>query len=227
MLLNSSRCTAVVTGLLLLTGSTIAVAAATACLPPPSVTQAKKPLATDTTFLIVPGQRVGKITKQTDRKALTALFGANNLEDFIDRAPEGQGNTPTTSVKINGTHSLDVVWQDATRQKVISVRTYDPKWHTADGLAVNMSIADLQKKFGKFSFYGFGWDYGGLVITGNPTLDQYRQKSGINFTMAATSRLCQQFTTDCRAVSGDIEISSDNPRLARLQAHIGELSVRL
>jgi hypothetical protein len=179
-------------------------------------------------FLIVPGQSVGKITKQTDRQGLVTIFGAANVEDFIQFGPEGIGEFPATRVKIGGKESLRVVWQDDTRRRLESIAIYDARWHLADGLAVDMTVAALQEKFGKFEFYGFGWDYGGTVISeNNPKLDKYRKSTGVNFRLAVPSDRCQQFSADCRSVSGDSTFASDNPRLKSLKPRIEVVYVRL
>jgi hypothetical protein len=179
-------------------------------------------------FLIVPGQSVGKITKQTDRQGLVTIFGAANVEDFIQFGPEGIGEFPATRVKIGGKESLRVVWQDDTRRRLESIAIYDARWHLADGLAVDMTVAALQEKFGKFEFYGFGWDYGGTVISeNNPKLDKYRKLTGVNFRLAVPSDRCQQFSADCRSVSGDSTFASDNPRLKSLMPRIEVLYVQL
>jgi hypothetical protein len=190
-------------------------------------TQKSPPAIIDSAFLIVPRHRVGKITKQTNQQELIALFGKVNLKDFIAHGAEGQGNYPATEVNIGGQHSLDILWQDSTHQKVSKFQIYDPRWHTVDGLAVNTSVTFLQQKFGKFSFFGFEWDYGGLIVMGNPKLDQYRKKTGVDFTMAATDSLCQKYTKDCEAVMGDIKVSSASPHLVPLKVHISLLTVEL
>jgi hypothetical protein len=92
---------------------------------------------------------------------------------------------------------------------------------------VDMTVAALEKKFGKFSFYGFGWDYGGLVIgDSNAKLAQYRQSTKISFTLGVPDGRCQQFQEDCRSVSGDATFASDNPRLKSLMPRIEVLYVR-
>ncbi len=179
-------------------------------------------------FLIVPGKRVGKITKQTDRQGLVTIFGAANVEDFMEQGREGIGEAPATRVKIGGKESLRVIWKDDTRKQMGSIAIYDARWHLADGLAVDMTVAALQAKFGKFEFYGFGWDYGGTVISeNNPKLDKYRKSTGVNFMLGVPSGLCQQFSADCRSVSGDSTFGSDNPRLKSLMPRIEVLYVRL
>jgi hypothetical protein len=223
-----------ITGLFLLSGIAFSTQAGIAQAPPKTAPIVQKPILqnpklpiVNTAFLIVPQQSVGKINKQTNRQQLATIFGKKNVEDFTERGPEGQGNVPATRVTIDGIHSLDVLWQDDTRQKISGIEIYDSRWHTADGLTVNTPIAALQKKFGKFSFYGFSWDYGGLVNTGNAKLDQYRQKTGISFTLDVSGALCQKFSDDCHAVSGDSTFASDNPHLVPLKAHISILHVRL
>ncbi len=192
----------------------------------PAIAPAPKPVEQDA-FLIVPGKSVGKILPQTDRQGLVTMFGAANVEDFIDRAPEGMGKTPATLVKIGGKESLRVLWQDEARRKIGSIQTNDSRWHLADGLAVGMTVAALQAQFGKFEFYGFGWDYGGTVISeNNPKLDKYRQSLGVNFTLGVPSGICQQFQADCRSVSGDATFASDDSRLKSLKPRIEVLYVR-
>jgi hypothetical protein len=246
MLLHRSLVTAAVSSLLLLSGCaipTIAQAAvpkvapkpiAPAAKPPakPPVKPSAKPVAQPpaidkAAFLIVPGKSVGKITKQIDRQQLATIFGKQNVEDFIEGGPEGQAKLPASRVKIDGKHSLDVIWADDAKTSLNYIAIVDSRWYTADGLTVNAGVAALQRKFGKFSFYGFGWDYGGLLNRGNDKLDQYREATGVNFMMHVSPNLCQQFPTDCRAVSGDKTFASDNPLLLKLKAHIGVLYVHL
>jgi Bacterial SH3 domain len=192
----------------------------------PAIAPAPKPAAQDA-FLIVPGKSVGKITPQTDRAGLVTIFGAANVEDFIEQGPEGIGEAPATRVKIGGKESLRVIWKDDTRKQIASSAIFDARWHLADGLAVDMTVAALQEKFGKFEFYGFGWDYGGTVISeNNPKLDKYRKSTGVNFMLGVPSGRCQQFSADCRSVSGDATFGSDNPRLASLKPRIEVLYVR-
>jgi hypothetical protein len=226
MLFHQSVTIATITGLLLLAGGSYpnAIAGSPALVNRPPIA---KP-ADKTAFLIVPGKSVGKITAQTDRQGLVTIFGKSNVEDFIEHGPEGIGEFPATRIKISGKESLRITWQDDARKKIGSIAIYDARWHLADGLAVGMTVAALQQKFGKFSFYGFGWDYSGTVISeNNAKLDQYRKQSKINFILGLPHGRCQQFQADCRAVSGDSTFESDSPRLASLKPRIEVLYVRL
>jgi hypothetical protein len=226
MLFHPSGTIATITGLMLLVGLT--PTQAIACPPPVSQTSPIAKPADKTAFLIVPGKSVGKITKQTDRQGLVAIFGKANVEDFTEYGPEGIGEFPATRIKIGGKESLRITWQDDARKKMGSIAIYDARWHLADGLAVNMTVAALQQKFGQFSFYGFGWDYGGTVISeNNAKLDQYRKSTAVNFRLGVPQGRCQQFQAACQAVSGDSTFDSDNPHLESLKPRIDVLYVRL
>jgi hypothetical protein len=225
MLFHQSGTIATITGLMLLAGLT--PPSVIACPPPVSQPPPIAKPADKTAFLIIPGKSVGKITPQTDRAGLVAIFGPSNVEDFMEHGPEGIGEFPATRIKIGGKESLRITWQDDARKKIGSIAIYDARWHLADGLAVDMTVTALQQKFGKFSFYGFGWDYGGTVISeNNAKLDQYRKQSKINFILGVPHGRCQQFQADCRAVSGDVTFESDNPHLASLKPRIEVLYVR-
>jgi hypothetical protein len=192
------------------------------------VTKPGKQLSTSqSNFLIVPNKSVGKITKQTDRPQLAKLYGEKNVEDYTQHGPEGIGDFPATRVTIGGKPSLSILWEDDSKQGIRTVEILDTRWHTADGMALYLPLTVLQKRFGQFSFYGFGWDYGGLITTGNAKLDQYRKQSGLYFSLQTTPGRCQAYQADCRAVSGDSEFSTDNPHLKHLQTRIATLGVKL
>jgi hypothetical protein len=66
-----------------------------------------------------------------------------------------------------------------------------------------------------------------VISENNPKLDKYRKLTGVNFRLAVPSDRCQQFSADCRSVSGDSTFGSDNPRLKSLMPRIEVLYVRL
>jgi hypothetical protein len=177
-------------------------------------------------YLIQDG-RVGKISKKTTKKDLIRLFGAANIEDFIDRAPEGTGNTPASHVKVGGKLVMDVLWKNSKRQQASSVRIYDSRWRTADGIAVGTKIRQLHQKFGTFKFSGFGWDYGGVPYAGNQKLDQYRQNQQVGFLLGLPEGTCRP-VSKCESVLGDgVELTSADKVLTELNAQVLVLYVGL
>jgi hypothetical protein len=178
------------------------------------------------TFLIQPG-RVGRITNTTTREDLSRSFGAANLQDFTAHGAEGQGNFPATRVLNKGQDAIVVLWADAKRQQAKSVRIYDARWHTPEGFAVGTPVSQMQKVFGKFQFFGFGWDFSGQLIANNADLDRYRQKLKVDFRIGLPPGSCKKVSPDCQAVLGEKELSSADQAVRRLKARIVMMSVVL
>lgn len=72
--------------------------------------------------LIIPGERVGPITRTTTKQDLVKLFGASHLVDKTISGAEGIGSFAATQVNLNQGRSLLVVWSDNTRTKPLDVR---------------------------------------------------------------------------------------------------------
>ncbi len=183
-------------------------------------------LKNNTDYLIARG-RVGKISKTTNKKQLSSIFKSAQITDFVDGGPEGEVENPATRVMNGEKIILDVLWKDASRQQAIAVHIYDPRWHTAAGIAAGMPVSKMQKLFGKFEFYGFGWDYGGMLLKGNSKLDRYRENLGVSFLMGMPLGKCQSRPKDCAAVTGETRISSALKVLDRLQVKVVKISVGL
>jgi hypothetical protein len=179
-----------------------------------------------TDYLIARG-RVGEISKTTNRQQLSSIFKSAQLMDFVDRGPEGDGEIPATRVLSGEQIILDVLWKDESRQQATSVHIYDRRWHTAAGVAVGMPVSKMQKLFGKFDFYGFRWDYGGVLLEGNSKLDRYRKNLGVDFLMGMPVGKCQSRPRDCDAVTGEKRISSSHKALDRLQVKVVRIVVAL
>jgi hypothetical protein len=191
-------------------------------LPGPAQPRPLPPIKLD--YGIMP-DRVGNIRKTTSREQLTAIFGAANLEDYTAHGPEGDGDFPATKLLHNGNMALSIVWQDNRRQAISIVRIYDSRWHTAEGLAVGTPVSQLRRMFGEFKFYGFEWDYGGLLSNNtNLKLEQYRKAHRLSFDLVLPKRRCQQFPTDCRALLGEQLIVTTNPHLKSVDPEIGSIS---
>jgi hypothetical protein len=173
------------------------------------------------------GQRVGSIRKTTTRDHLTQIFGAANLEDFTSYGPEGIGEFPATKLMRNGNDELHIIWQDASRKGVSRVQIYGGPWHTADGLAPGTPLTQLRQMFGEFKFYGFAWDYGGLLILDqNPKLAQYLKARHLSFDLGTPRNCCKQFPQETYLpLMGDQEIATTDPRLTVIKPEIRVMSV--
>jgi hypothetical protein len=175
-------------------------------------------------YQIAPG-KVGYITPQTTKASLAKRFPVARLEDFTAYGPEGIGEFAATRVTQNGEHMLDVLWKNANRQQADRVRIYDDRWRTAEGVGINTSLNELQRLFGVYKFYGFGWDYSGRLVAGNSKLDKYTKNLGMVISMNADSQKSQRNNRDYQALMGDRKIASNDARARRLNIRISYLEV--
>jgi hypothetical protein len=137
--------------------------------------------------LIVPGTRVGLVTANTTESELkVALKPGEYKRALID---VGEGYCRHGSVLYPGTEKeISIVWksegqdvdcmpESASLQTLEDEDSYanpayakiDNKglaWHTQEGIKTGLTVAELQKINGRFfTFSGFGWDYGGRVLS--------------------------------------------------------------
>ena len=180
---------------------------------------------------IVPGERVGPITAATTRADLSRLFqGAPAKDDEIELA-EGILE-PATQVA-----DLAIVWSgksaDAHPSRIFICRgrrRSSCQWHTADGITLGVRLDRLEQLNGRpFSISGFGFDYGGNVLSWNGgklarldcgprlilTLDGDRGRDG---------RLAIDLTPDeRRSITGDKPVASDTPAMRKVNPSVTEM----
>ncbi|MEO0455984.1 MAG: hypothetical protein AAF152_05280 [Cyanobacteria bacterium P01_A01_bin.114] len=179
-------------------------------------------LLTDTT--IIPGERVGPVTRSTSREALTSLFGEDRLSD--EPVNIGEGFTePGTVVDLGPEQSFTIVWQDGSRAQPAVVRDFGSAWQTPEGISVGTSFDELKSVLGTFQLYGFAWDYEGSLVLENSQLAPYQG----NLTLRVTpDRAAIANHEDAyQAVVGDILFPSDDPNLAPLDISVYEMIVYL
>ncbi|WP_138497112.1 hypothetical protein [Nostoc sp. PA-18-2419] len=188
-----------------------------------SVTIAKSQPLTDT--LIVPGQRVGPITRTTTKQDLVKLFGASRLVDQTISGAEGIGSFAATQLKLDRGRSLLVVWSDNTRTKPLDVRNLGSAWKTREGISVGTPLSELRQKLGNFKLYGLAWDYGGTILLDSSKLSRYQGKLILRVDAAANAY--EKYPNHYQAVSGDSTFSSSNPHWKPLGIKLAEIIVVL
>ncbi|MEH2120666.1 hypothetical protein [Nostoc sp.] len=196
------------------------------------VTVAKSQPLTDT--LIVPGERVGPITRKTTKQDLVKLFGASHLIDKTISGAEGMGSFAATQVNLNqgrclttscSASTLLVVWSDNTRTQPLDVRNLGSAWKTREGIGVGIPLSELRKKLGNFKLYGLAWDYGGTILLDSSKLSSYQGK--LILQVDAAPNAYEKFPNDYQAVSGDSTFSSTNPHWKPLGIRLAEIIVVL
>ena len=139
----------------------------------------------------------GPIKRSTPYEKLITLFGAENVRDSVAYGPEGLDSVMATFIYPGQNREMVVYWSDSLiHQDIGSVETYQPgsPYHTATGLKTGSTLQDLLAVNGQqINFYGFGWDYGGTIISYN---NGPLQKSSIGFRLDADTTVPMTFYSD-------------------------------
>lgn len=188
-----------------------------------SVTLAQSRAANDN--LIVPGVRVGAITRTTSKQDLVKLYGASRLVDKTTPGAEGIGTNFTTEVKLGKEHRLLIIWTDSTRTKPAEVEILGTTWKTPEGLGLGTSWNILRQKLGNFKLYGLAWDYSGTILLESSRLSRYRDKLILRVNPADNTY--KKYPRQYRAVSGDSVFSSSNPNWQPLNPKVAKIIVIL
>jgi hypothetical protein len=180
---------------------------------------------------IVPGQRVGPVTAATTRADVPRLFPGSPAKDDEIELAEGVLE-PATQIA-----DLAIVWSakdpGAHPARVFICRgrrRASCQWRTPDGITLGVRLDRLESLNGRrFSIAGFGFDYGGNVLSWNGgklarldcgprlilTLDGGRGRDG---------RLAVDLTSEERhSITGDKTVASDLPAMRKVNPAVTEM----
>ncbi len=134
--------------------------------PTPTSTEPNAPTEETRDWLCIPNERVGLITDRTTEAELKSAYGDANV--VRREVGQGEGEMTMASVVFPETpNELIVEWQADfafQRPQRIRVEQENTEWKTEEGITVGTTFVDLLRINGKdFNFYGFEWDYGGMV----------------------------------------------------------------
>ncbi|MBW4509726.1 MAG: hypothetical protein KME64_24910 [Scytonematopsis contorta HA4267-MV1] len=175
--------------------------------------------------LVVPGERVGLVTRKTTKANLVKLFGQSRLKDETISGAEGIGKFAVTRVNLGSQRSFTVVWSDNTRTKATSVRDFGSAWKTPESIGIGTTFNELRQKLGEFKLYGLGWDYSGTVLIETTKLAKYKGK--LNLQVGAAPNAGNKFPKQYQAVSGDATFSSTDPNWKPLGMRLVQMNVSL
>lgn len=150
-----------------------------------------------------------------DEAELISIYGEENVTWDTAWYPEGLG-TYMVSTLFRGTDDeVSITWSDTLNRSGVANAEYmgkydevnhewkKAKWRTSDSIRVGLTVQELEQMNGKpFTFSGFGWDYGGIVLSwkgGN------LEKKKVGILLAPGNQ--EEFNTE---LLGDQEFSSAN-----------------
>ena len=174
--------------------------------------------------IVIPGEQVGPVTRETSRADLVDLFGEAALQDT--EIPVGEGFTESgTTVNADSEQAFSVIWVDESQTRPATVKDFGTAWQIPEGLKVGTPFADLQATLGTFNLYGFAWDYEGTVVLEGSDLAQYY---GLLILRLRPDPAAIEASPEAyQAVVGDKLISSDDPNLPPLNLAVYEMIVYL
>ncbi len=113
----------------------------------------------------------GLISAATNFDELKKIFGEGAVKDERICGPECVDSLDVT-ILYPGTNNESIIyWKDSFYHKqigMIDCYSDSAAWHTAAGIKIGSGMKELLQLNGKrINFSGFGWDYGGSVISYN------------------------------------------------------------
>lgn len=193
---------------------------------------------------VVPPPTAGLLTcdgpfhQDATEETLIAHFGKENVEYKSVPGPEGMESNATVVYPGDPARMLTVHWWDEeTRARPAAVTVHadfaaDPEgnnpwmtdvlWQSAEGLKVGSDLAALQAANGKaFKLSGFGWDYGGFVISWEGGALDVEARGGC----ALLVRMQPSAEQVPDGVFGDTELMSDSADVIAAHPRVTEFSV--
>lgn len=174
-------------------------------------------------WMCIPFLRVGPIRPSSSIDDLVRLFGLENVRQQTVYGAEGTEKYEASVIFPETPNQLIVFWKDNQYGIVpssVSIRQQGSAWKTVQGIQIGTTLAELNAINGRpFSFFGFGWDYGGSVHVqwNGGTMASVR---GLFLVLRETRDLPRQYY-------GDRKLSSDMEELLPDAAEIRRIDVKL
>lgn len=194
--------------------------------------------------VIVPGERVGQITWDTNEAELVALFGRENVLAADIDTGEGDSEPGTVIYPEDDAQRLNILWRDPeTREHPRSIQIFgsSSKWKTDKGISLGMTLKELEGiNTMPFRLFGFGHDGSGIVFhCGRGILKElgypYPVGNGINSVGRKIwislnpygTRDTEPMRAFYKSVSGDNTFSSGHPAMQALNPVVDSMTVLL
>ena len=105
-----------------------------------------------TSYTIIPGVRVGPITKRTSEADLKRIYGKGNVKDTEVGLGEGETVPGTVLFPDDPKRMIEIVWKDQKRKRSPeSIHFYGEKklWKTSEGIGLGTSLKELERLNGR------------------------------------------------------------------------------
>ena len=174
-------------------------------------------------WMCIPFLRVGLIQPHSSIADLVRIFGTNNVEQRTVYGAEGTEKFEASLIFPGTPNELIVFWQGnkyGTVPSSVSIRRQGSEWKTVQGIQIGTSLAELNAINRRpFSFYGFGWDYGGSIPVkwNGGTISSVK---GLFLVLRETRDLPRQYYGDKKLSSDMEELLPDSARVSRIDIQL-------
>jgi hypothetical protein len=184
--------------------------------------------AGDIDWLIVPGERVGAITRTSSEAELRKIYGDENVAETEVNIGEGETETGTVLFNKDPERRIQILWSDPqAKSKPAWIQIDEPRnrWKTAEGITIGTSLRELEKINGRpFTLTGFGWDYSGTVVDWNDGALKKLEGSwgSIILRLYPENALSNEWPSD---VIGDRDIPSSQASMQKLDPKVYQIVI--
>lgn len=175
---------------------------------------------------IVPGVRVGAITRTTTLADLRRVYGEANVRAEEVEIGEGETAPGATVFPDDSVRRVQLAFGDSAGSplRFVTIRGDTSAWRTDAGVTLGTGLARLNALNGRpFVMLGFGWDYAGTVVSwngGRLAIDSTLGRFILRLRPTVTGPTADSLTGE---VLGDREYPSDRPAMLRLEPVVHEL----
>lgn len=182
-------------------------------------------------WLIVPGERVGPITPASTLASLTKDFGAANVHEQTIVGAEGEEFPGVMIYPDAPSRRLAIMWGEGDAAGHpghidICYRQEEGgacQWKTAQGITLGTSLMQLERLNGHlFHLAGFGWDYGGAVLSLDGGRLEPLRVAGLSLQLDPDPATLAKpdMQKAYRQVQGDHSFSSGHPAMRSLNPRV-------
>jgi hypothetical protein len=185
---------------------------------------------------IVPGERVGPITRSSTLESLQQQFGSANVRpQSLIVSEEGIEKPAAVIYPDSPARRLAVVWGEGARtgHPALILICYQQdragacEWKTREGITLGSELQRLERLNGrKFRIAGFAWDYGGAVRSWNGGQLEPLKSGGVGLQLDPDPATLTQpeAQRNYHQVMGDHEFSSGHPAMQALHPRVSSIT---
>jgi len=190
--------------------------------------------------LIVPGVRVGPVSRASTERSLLASLGKAAVKEDV-AIGEGMTEPGLVIYKNDPARRLAVIWNDEKPAHPATVFIcYDAlepappcRWHTAGGIGMGTPLKELERRNGgPFEMTGWGFDLGGNIVSfGGGNLERELRGTGaLGLTLYPRTNQQGEYVPkiadeEFNAVQGDQILKSSDPILQKLNPRVIGMSL--